>query len=67
MDSSIELSTVYNKAHLFEEFKSLCPAHKWLSSISFKKWIDQWSNVRGYIATHYKSDGNANLRVEKKN
>lgn len=66
IDQVIEIEVPVDKTQLLEEFKRLCPDHRNLSGIAFKKWIDIWAEDRNYLADHYKSNGYAMLRVSTK-
>lgn len=63
-DGTIIKGNEYDKADLLSEFRILCPIHKNLSGITFKKWLDTWAEFRGHTLRHRKSNGNSILNVD---
>jgi hypothetical protein len=57
MNDTIELNVKYVKSILLNDFKTLSPANKFLSSITFKKWIDKWAEYHNYDLKQYKGNG----------
>jgi len=57
MNDTIEPNVGYDKSILLNDFKTLSPANKFISSITFKKWIDKWATYQNYDLKHFKSNG----------
>jgi hypothetical protein len=67
MNEAIKLDISYDKTILLNEFKSISPANKFISGITFKRWIEKWSLYYNYHSHHFKSNGQSKVIFSLKN
>lgn len=69
LDGTISYNARYDKAILIDDFRRICPKFRiTLTSIEFKRWLDQWARFKGLDVLHSKSNGKAYVTfIEKIN